>query len=129
MKRVERFYYQPDFLSGLVSWSWTLMTLVVGVIFWLEVTHFNWITAAFFVAFLLIMAIQIVTRTIEVVGENLILNRTIHRTWIVMDINEIENVSKYRWGIKLFYNGIEYRFMMTPKSRNQLLDLLAGGEA
>ncbi|ARW19791.1 hypothetical protein S100892_01218 [Pediococcus pentosaceus] len=47
MKKVESFYYQPDFLNNMISWSWTLMILIVGIIFWLEVTTFNWITATF----------------------------------------------------------------------------------
>ncbi|WP_417281191.1 EbsA family protein, partial [Clostridioides difficile] len=47
MKKVESFYYQPDFLNNIISWCWTFLILIVGVIFWLEVTTFNWITAVF----------------------------------------------------------------------------------
>ncbi len=43
-----RFLYQPSPLVSIINWSWTFMIFLAGVVVWLEITHFQWITFAFF---------------------------------------------------------------------------------
>lgn len=127
MKKVERFYYQPDFLNNIITWSWTLLILIVGVIFWLEVTNFNWITAIFFAIFVMIISIQTVSRTIEIIGNELIINKVIKSNFSVLSIRNIKNVTKGKLSLSFEYEHKRYKLLMGPKTANKLFKTLTEG--
>ncbi|WP_412990338.1 EbsA family protein [Pediococcus siamensis] len=130
MQPIKRnYYYQPAFLGSIASWTWTLLILVMGVIFWLEVTHFNWITAGFFVAFIVVVLVQYLTRTLEVQDGNLIINRTLQKTWLVMNIANIQSLRITKFGIQFIYNANSHFFYLTKKDRSQLFQLLKKNHA
>lgn len=127
MKKVERFYYQPDFLNNITTWSWTMLILVIGIIFWLEVTTFNWITAAFFAAFIMILSIQTVSRTIEVIGSELIINKVIKSNFTVLNINNIKNVKKGRFSLSFEYEHKNYKVLMSHRTVEKIFGILTEG--
>ena len=45
MEEEKRYFYQPDLTSATIQWCWMLLIGIAGVVVWLEITHFNWITA------------------------------------------------------------------------------------
>ncbi|AMV62129.1 EbsA family protein [Pediococcus damnosus] len=119
-----RFYYQPTFLASISSWSWTLLILVMGVIFWLEVTHFNWITALFFILFIVVLLVQGLTRTILIQDHQLIINRTLQKNWLVINISDLRSLQATKTGIKFIYNSGSRRFYLTKKQRQQLFQTI-----
>jgi hypothetical protein len=127
MKKVESFYYQPDFLNNMISWSWTMMILIVGIIFWLEVTTFNWITATFFALFVVVISIQFVSRTVEIIGSELIINRVIKSNFTVLSISKIKNITKGKASLSFEYERKSYKLLMSRKSADKLYQTLTKG--
>lgn len=119
-----RFYYQPAFLASISSWSWTLLILIMGVIFWLEVTHFNWITALFFVLFIVVILVQTLTRTIFIQNKQLIINRTLQKNWLVINIDALSSIRETKIGIEFIYNSGTRRFCLTKKQRKAILQII-----
>lgn len=124
MKKVESFYYQPDFLNNMISWSWTLMILIVGIIFWLEVTTFNWITATFLALFIVVISVQTVSRTVEIIGSELIINRVIKSNFTILSISKIKNVTQGKMSLSFDYGNKRYKLLMSRKSSDKLFKAL-----
>lgn len=118
------FYYQPAFLASISSWSWTLLVLIMGVIFWLEVTHFNWITAAFFIGFIIICGIQYFTRSMLVQADKLVVNRSLQKSWLVMNVADIQTMKLTKFGISFMFNSDQYSFYLSKKNREYLFQTL-----
>ncbi|XIF20222.1 MAG: Hypothetical protein AJITA_00953 [Acetilactobacillus jinshanensis] len=57
-----QFYYQPSPIFSTIDWCWTFIVLLTGIIFWLEVTHFQWITIIFFIAFFIVGGLELINR-------------------------------------------------------------------
>ena len=124
MKKVVSFYYQPDFLNNIISWCWTFLILIVGVIFWLEVTTFNWITAVFFALFVMVISIQTVSRRVEVIGSEVIINRVFKSNFTVLSIANIEDVTRGKISISFQYDHKRYKLLMRRRSVNRLYEIL-----
>lgn len=118
------FYYQPAFLASISSWSWTLLVLIMGVIFWLEVTHFNWITAAFFIGFIIICGVQYFTRSMLVQAVKLVVNRSLQKSWLVMNVADIQTMKLTKFGISFMFNSDQYSFYLSKKNREYLFQTL-----
>ncbi|GAB5054012.1 MULTISPECIES: EbsA family protein [Pediococcus] len=118
------FYYQPAFLASISSWSWTLLVLIMGVIFWLEVTHFNWITAAFFIGFIIICGVQYFTRSMLVQADKLVVNRSLQKSWLVMNVADIQTMKLTKFGISFMFNSDQYSFYLSKKNREYLFQTL-----
>lgn len=118
------FYYQPAFLASISSWSWTLLVLIMGVIFWLEVTHFNWITAAFFIGFIIICGVQYFTRSMLVQADKLVVNRSLQKSWLVMNVADIQTMKLTKFGISFMFNSDQHSFYLSKKNREYLFQTL-----
>lgn len=118
------FYYQPAFLASISSWSWTLLVLIMGVIFWLEVTHFNWIAAAFFIGFIIICGVQYFTRSMLVQADKLVVNRSLQKSWLVMNVADIQTMKLTKFGISFMFNSDQYSFYLSKKNREYLFQTL-----
>lgn len=118
------FYYQPAFLASISSWSWTLLVFIMGVIFWLEVTHFNWITAAFFIGFIIICGVQYFTRSMLVQADKLVVNRSLQKSWLVMNVADIQTMKLTKFGISFMFNSDQYSFYLSKKNREYLFQTL-----
>ena len=118
------FYYQPAFLASISSWSWTLLVLIMGVIFWLEVTHFNWITAVFFIVFIIIFGVEYFTRSMLVQADKLVVNRSLQKSWLVMNVADIQTMKLTKFGISFMFNSDQYSFYLSKKNREYLFQTL-----
>ena len=47
MEEETRYFYQPNLTTTIISWCWTFLIFIAGLVVWLEITHFQWITALF----------------------------------------------------------------------------------
>ena len=41
LEEQKRYFYQRDPTTAVISWSWTFIILIIGVVIWLEITHFQ----------------------------------------------------------------------------------------
>lgn len=75
------FFYQPSPILAVIDGCWTLIILLTGIIFWLEVTHFQWITLLFFVAFFVMVGLEVFCRQLVIQGHSLKVLSFIHYQW------------------------------------------------
>lgn len=119
-----KFLYQPNITTSIICWSWTLIVLLIGVIIWLEITHFQEITLGFFIAFILLSWIQIHFRKLILVGDTLTLRSVLHPRGIKMNIKDISNVQLKRFQLSFNYKNKKYTFVLPNNSTIELSEAL-----
>ncbi|WP_268913074.1 EbsA family protein [Lentilactobacillus sp. SPB1-3] len=120
-----RFLYQPNPLSSIICWSWTLAVFFIGVIIWLEITHFQWITLACFVMFAFISWSEIHFRKISIEDGTLVVGRIINPKWLVADLDEITNVQTNKYQLGFVAQGKIYSFILPSNSVIEISSLIA----
>ncbi|WP_261809503.1 EbsA family protein [Levilactobacillus humaensis] len=119
-----RFLYQPYPLGSIINWSWTLIVFLLGVIFWLEVTHFNWMTLAFFVAFALLSWIEIHFRNITMADGMLTVSRVLNHHHLVIPLADVKGVRVARFRLGIVAQGRIYQFLLPQNSVIELAALI-----
>ena len=89
MEEEKRYFYQPDMTTAIIDWSWTLIVLVIGIIIAFEITHFNWITAVFIIAFLLLAGLEIFSRTVTVTPTKMVFSRVMSHNFLSIPLKDI----------------------------------------
>lgn len=117
------FKYQPNLASSLIVWSWTLLILMIGIVWWLETLKFQWPLLLIFGLFIFISAIQLVMRRVTVDRNLIIFSTVFNRSWLVIPRDQLEIITAVKGGIKVRIDGNDYQFLMPKKSRNQLINL------
>ncbi|AQW22060.1 pore-forming protein [Lentilactobacillus curieae] len=119
-----RFLYQPSPLSSIICWSWTLVVFFIGVIIWLEITHFQWITLFFFAMFAFICWAEIHFRKIQIEDGVLSVGRIINPRWLVTDVSEISNVKTAKYQLGFVAKGKIYSFILPQNSVIEIKTLI-----
>lgn len=122
------FKYQPNLVSSLIVWSWTLLILMIGIIIWLEVMKFKWPFLVLGLVFVALVAVQIGMRRVSIDRNLLIFSTVLNRSWLVIPRDQLELIAPIRGGVKVQIDGNEYQFLMTKKSRNALVALANNNE-
>jgi len=117
------FKYQPNLLSSLIVWSWTLLVLMVGIIWWLESLTFKWPLVLIAVLFIALVAIQISLRRVSIDRNLLIFSTVFNRSWLVIPRDQLESITAIRGGVAVQVDRNRYQFLMTKKSRQALIEL------
>ncbi|MCF6515062.1 pore-forming protein [Lactobacillus sp. S2-2] len=119
-----KFLYQPNLYSSIIDWSWTVAFLLIGIILWLEVTHFNTSTLIFMLIFIILSWYQIYCRKIIVDNDFLIFKSALNPIGKKMKISEISNVNINNNIIMFTFKNKKYEVMMPQNSILQLKSLI-----
>ncbi len=119
-----QFLYQPSPLGSIICWSWTLVLFFIGVILWLEVTHFQWITLLFFVLFALVCWAEVHFRHILVVGDHLIVSRITNRNWLNINLSEISDITSTKHQLGFVARTKIYSFILPANSVIELKEIM-----
>ena len=111
-----RFLYQPSPLVSIINWSWTVIIFLLGVIFWLEITHFQWITLAFFLVFAFTCWAEIHFRNIVIQADTLIIKKLINQRGQKIKFAQISNVTTTKRRLGFVAKGKIYNFILPPNS-------------
>lgn len=76
-----KYFYQPDPTSFIIDWSWTLIIIALGVIVWLEYTHFQWISGLLIAVGAVLAILQFTRRTVEVTPTKMTFNRLLAKNF------------------------------------------------
>ncbi|GAJ26140.1 pore-forming protein [Liquorilactobacillus sucicola DSM 21376 = JCM 15457] len=120
----EKFFYQPDFPTTIICWSYTFIILLLGFILWLEITFFQVWTLLALLVFLAVAALQIVLRKVELTQDELILHTVIPQNAKKFRLNDIENVSRKRAKLSIQTKYQTYSFFVKPSSGEKLYNSL-----
>lgn len=123
----QRYFYQPNPVSAIISWCWTILFLLLGIIFWLEITHFQWITAILFVIFIALTFFQINRRTLIMTPTTLVFNRVLQQQYLVIPREMLQQLKFTKRTLQFTINGQTMYFSFTPSTlatiKQQLTDI------
>jgi len=118
------FRYQPNLVSSLIVWSWTLLILLLGIVVWLEILKFEWWFLLIGLVFVALCVAQIGLRRVSVDRNLIIFSTVLNRSWLVIPRDQLESLEPVRGGIKVQIDGNSYQFLMLKKARQALLELV-----
>ncbi|WP_047999683.1 EbsA family protein [Lactiplantibacillus herbarum] len=118
------FRYQPNLVSSMIVWSWTLLILFLGIVVWLEILKFEWWFLLIGFVFIALCVAQIGLRRVSIDRNLIIFSTVLNRSWLVIPRDQLESMEPVRGGIKVQIDGNSYQFLMLKKARQALLELV-----
>lgn len=129
LEEQKRYFYQQAPTTAVISWSWTFIILIIGVVIWLEITHFQWITAAFLVAFFAVAALAVFRRTMTVKKDEIVFNRILQKEYMVVPLDEIRQPRFTRHTLSITVRGEVMTFTFSHRSITSLRAILTDATA
>ncbi len=120
MEEETRYFYQPDLTGTIISWCWTFLLFLAGLIIWLEITHFQWISAVFFVAFAILTFLEIKRRTVLITPTKLVFSRLLQRDYLMIPLADIRQPRFTKHTVTMTVNGEALNFTFTEKAIKRL---------
>lgn len=120
MEEETRYFYQPDLTGTIISWCWTFLLFLAGLIIWLEITHFQWISAVFFVVFAILTFLEIKRRTVLITPTKLVFSRLLQRDYLMIPLADIRQPRFTKHTVTMTVNGEVLNFTFTEKAIKRL---------
>ena len=124
MEEESRYFYQPDLTGAIISWSWTFLIFVAGLVVWLEITHFQWLTAILFALFAILTFLEIKRRTVLVTPTKLTFSRLLQRDYLVIPLADIRQPHFTKHTVTMTVNGEVFNFTFSNKAVRRLQALI-----
>lgn len=124
MEEETRYFYQPDLTGAIISWSWTFLLFIAGLVVWLEITHFQWLTALFFALFALLTFLEIKRRTVLVTPTKLTFSRLLQKDYLVIPLADIRQPHFTKHTVTMTVNGEVLNFTFSNKAVRRLRALI-----
>ncbi|WP_429970911.1 EbsA family protein [Fructilactobacillus sp. Tb1] len=123
-----KFYYQPQLLTSIICWSWTIIILLVGIIIWLEITTFQTTTLMFIIAFVFLTWIQIHFRKFIITKNKIRVISVLHPRGKVFNKKLISHVIFKRNSISVQIHDKHYKYLVPANSAIELSEIFANKE-
>lgn len=120
MEEERRYFYQPDLTGTIISWCWTFLFFIAGLVVWLEITHFQWMSALLFAIFIILALLEWRRRTVIVTPTKLIFNRLLQKEYLTVPIADIRQPQFTKYTVTMTVNGEVLNFTFTPKAIRRL---------
>ncbi len=124
MEEETRYFYQPDLTGAIISWSWTFLIFFAGLVVWLEITHFQWLTAILFALFAILTFLEIKRRTVLVTPTKLTFSRLLQRDYLVIPLADIRQPHFTKHTVTMTVNGEVLNFTFSNKAVRRLQALI-----
>ena len=120
MEEEKRYFYQPDPTSAIIQWCWMLLIGIAGVVVWLEITHFNWITALLLALFIILAVLAIGRRTVLVTPTKMVFERMLQNRFLVIPLKDIRQPRFTKHTMTITVNGEVMTFSFSARSIDSL---------
>lgn len=120
MEEEKRYFYQPDLTSVIIQWCWMLLIGIAGVVVWLEITHFNWITALLLALFIILAVLAIGRRTVLVTPTKMVFDRMLQNRFLVIPLKDIRQPRFTKHTMTITVNGEVMTFSFSARSIDSL---------
>ena len=120
MEEETRYFYQPDLTGMIISWCWTFLLFLISLIVWLEITHFQWVSALFFVAFVILTFLEIKRRTVVITPTKLVFSRLLQRDYLMIPLADIRQPRFTKHTVTMTVNGEVLNFTFSQKAIKRL---------
>ena len=125
MEEETRYFYQPDLTGTIISWCWTFLIFIAGLVVWLEITHFQWITALLFLIFIIVTILGIFRRTVVITPTKMVFSRVLQANYLVIPIADIRQPRFTKPTVTITVHGEVFNFTFTQKAITRLKLALA----
>ncbi|MBB1078649.1 VPDSG-CTERM exosortase interaction domain protein [Limosilactobacillus sp. STM2_1] len=116
MEEETRYFYQPDLTGTIICWCWTFMFFIAGLVTWLEITHFQWLSALFFAIFAILALLEWRRRTVIITPTKMVFNRLLQKNYLVIPIADIRQPHFTKHTVTVTVNGEVLNFTFTSKA-------------
>lgn len=120
MEEEKRYFYQPDPTSAIIQWCWMLLIGIAGVVVWLEITHFNWITALLLALFIILAVLAIGRRTVLVTPTKMVFDRMLQNRFLIIPFKDIRQPRFTKHTMTITVNGEVMTFSFSARSIDSL---------
>ena len=120
MEEEKRYFYQPDPTSAIIQWCWMLLIGIAGVVVWLEITHFNWITALLLALFIILAVLAIGRRTVLVTPTKMVFERMLQNRFLVIPFKDNRQPRFTKHTMTITVNGEVMTFSFSARSIDSL---------
>ncbi|WP_373842853.1 EbsA family protein [Limosilactobacillus sp.] len=120
MEEETRYFYQPDLTGTIISWCWTFLLFLAGLIVWLEITHFQWISASFFIVFVILTFLEIKRRTVLITPTKLVFSRLLQKDYLTIPLVDVRQPRFTKHTVSMTVNGEVLNFTFTNQGIRKL---------
>lgn len=120
MEEETRYFYQPDLTGAIISWCWTFLIFIAGLVVWLEITHFQWLSASLFVVFAILTFFEIKRRTVVITPTKMVFSRLLQKNYRTIPLADIRQPRFTKHTVTMTVNGEVLNFTFTKKAINRL---------
>lgn len=124
MEEETRYFYQPDLTGAIISWSWTFLLFIAGLVTWLEITHFQWMSAVLFALFAILAFLEVKRRTVLVTPTKLTFSRLLQKDYLVIPLADIRQPHFTKHTVTMTVNGEVLNFTFSNKAVRRLQSLI-----
>lgn len=125
MEEQTKYFYQPDPTSLIIDWSWTLTIIALGVIIWLEYTHFQWISGVLIAIGAFLTIAQFARRTVVVTPTRMTFNRLLQKNFVEVPLASIKQPVFTKHTMSITVSGEVMTFTFSQRTINGLKALLS----
>ena len=97
-----------------------LLIGIAGVVVWLEITHFNWITALLLALFIILAVLAIGRRTVLVTPTKMVFDRMLQNRFLVIPLKDIRQPRFTKHTMTITVNGEVMTFSFSARSIDSL---------
>lgn len=116
MQETKKYFYQPDLTSAIIDWCWTLLILIAGIVAWLEITHFQWLSALLIAVFLILTFFEIQRRTVVVTAQSMTFSRLLQHDFLVIPLKDIRQPRFTKHTMSMTVNGEVMTYTFSHRS-------------
>ncbi|MBD7894701.1 VPDSG-CTERM exosortase interaction domain protein [Limosilactobacillus sp. Sa3CUN2] len=120
MEEETRYFYQPNLTTTIISWCWTFLIFIAGLVIWLEITHFQWLTALFFLLFIIVTLLGIFRRTVVITPSKMVFSRILQKDYLVIPLVDIRQPQFTKHTVSFTVNGEVFNFAFSAKAIRRL---------
>lgn len=120
MEEETRYFYQPNLTTTIISWCWTFLIFIAGLVVWLEITHFQWVTALLFLLFIIVTLLGIFRRTVLITPSKMVFSRVLQKDYLVIPLADIRQPHFTKHTVSLTVNGEVFNFAFSNKAIRRL---------
>lgn len=132
MEEEIRYFYQPNLTTSIISWCWTFLIFIAGLVVWLEITHFQWLTALLFLIFIIVTLLGIFRRTVVITPTKMVFSRVLQKDYLIIPLVDVRHTRFGKHTVTFTVNGEVFDFAFSNKAIRRLklaLDNLKEGES
>ncbi|MCI1975162.1 MAG: EbsA family protein [Limosilactobacillus sp.] len=125
MEEETRYFYQPNLTTTIISWCWTFLIFIAGLVVWLEITHFQWVTALLFLIFIIVTLLGIFRRTVLITPTKMVFSRVLQKDYLIIPLTDVRQPQFTKHTANFTVNGEVFDFAFSNKAIRRLKLALA----